>query len=347
MFNGIDLYSDTVTRPSSGMRKAMMEAEVGDEQKGEDPTTLRLEEQVADLVGTSAALFFPSATMANEVAIRLHCRPGDDVIAAEHSHVFFAEAGGPAVHAGVMAKPIITSSGVFDGEMIQHQYRSMKGPHYPVSRLVIVENTTNMGGGEAWPSEKLQSVIQTCRELNLAAHLDGSRIFNASVSRGTSVRELANGFNSVTLCLSKGLGCPAGAVLAFTRESYPEVRRLKQLMGGCLRQSGILAAAGLYALENNVERLVEDHQNAKHLAHLLASLPFLEVETRAPSSNMVYFQWKGKYCSAEAFLEKCTRQCVRFSLVGKNRFRAVTHLDISREDCDTAVRILEKVGDNN
>jgi threonine aldolase len=143
------------------------------------------------------------------------------------------------------------------------------------------------------------------------------------------------------------LGCPAGAVLAFTRESYPEVRRLKQLMGGCLRQSGILAAAGLYALENNVERLVEAHQNAKHLAHLLASLPFLEVETRAPSSNMGYFQWKGKYCSAEAFLEKCTRQCVRFSLVGKNRFRAVTHLDISREDCDTAVRILEKVGDNN
>lgn len=340
MFKGIDLYSDTATKPTPGMRKAMLEAEVGDEQKGEDPTTLALEEKVADLLGKGQSLFFPSATMANEVAIQLLCEPGDEIMAAETSHVFFAEAGGPAVHSRVLARPISSDDGTFPGEDVRKYYRWSQGLSSPISKLVCVENTTNMGGGVPWPGEKLDSVLATCRELNLKTHLDGARLFNAVVASGLSPAEIASRFDTVTLCLSKGLGCPAGALLAFEKGVFPKVRRLKLLMGGALRQSGILAAAGLYALTHHVGRLAEDHHNAGELAVGLGEFPQIQVENSSPRTNMIYFRWMAPSCTPAQFAERCAQRGLRFSRVGENRFRAVTHLDIKSEDIDRALQII-------
>lgn len=344
MFKGIDLFSDTVTRPSSAMKKAMMNAELGDEQKGEDPTTCKLEETVAELLGHETALFFPSATMANEVAIRLHCEPGDELIAAANCHLFFAEAGGPAVHAGALAKPIYTQDGIFTGEEVRHLYMWPKGPHYPLTKLVSVENTTNMGGGVAWSVQQLESVWSAIKDLGLKSHLDGARFFNAQIQSKLSPQTLASRFDTVTICFSKGLGCPMGAVLAFPKAQYAKVRRLKQLMGGAMRQSGILAAAGLYALANNIERLAEDHANARLLAEKLCdAIPQIKVENPQPSTNMVFFTWHSDRMTPAQFLASCLQKGLRFSQSGENRFRAVTHLDVKRQDIEKAVGIVRDI----
>ncbi|MGD9722203.1 MAG: low specificity L-threonine aldolase [Pirellulales bacterium] len=343
MFAGIDFYSDTITRPTRAMRQAMAEAEVGDEQKREDPTTLRLEERMATLLGKTGAMFFPSATLANEIAIRLQCSPGDELIAAEDCHLYFAEAGGPAIHSAVICKAIPTASGIFSGDDVRRQYRWPKGPHYPVSRLVSVENTTNMGGGVAWSKAQLQDVVSAAQELRLKLHMDGSRLFNAAVATALSPREIADGFDTVTVCFSKGLGCPTGAILAFDNVQWDTVRRLKQLFGGAMRQSGILAAACLYALDHHVERLAEDHANARRLAELLSTIGALEVESRAPSSNMVFFRWRSTACGDREFLDRCVAQGVRFSHVGANRFRAVTHMDVSAADVEQAANIVREI----
>ena len=247
----------------------MANAEVGDEQKGEDPTTLRLEERMAELLQHSAAMFFPSATMANEIAIRLQCSPGDELLAADDCHLFLAEVGGPAVHAGAVCKAIATPNGIFSGEDVRRHFRWAQGTHYPLSRLLSVENTTNMGGGVAWPKTMLDDVTATARELGLKLHMDGSRLFNAVTASGLSPGEIAAPFDTVTVCFSKGLGCPTGAILAFDKSHWQTVRRLKQLFGGAMRQSGILAAAALYALDHHVARLAEDHQHAQLLAEQL------------------------------------------------------------------------------
>lgn len=344
MFKGIDLFSDTVTLPTTAMKNAMLVAELGDEQKGEDPTTRKLEEMAAELLGQETALFFPSATMANEIAIRLLCEPGDELIAADNCHLFHAEAGGPAIHAGVMAKPIRTATGIFTGEELRASIRWSKGPHYPVSKLVSVENTTNMGGGIAWDLTTLDSVLSSAKELGLKTHLDGSRLFNAMIKTKTTPRNLAANFDAVTLCLSKGLGCPLGAILAFRKQDYQKVRRLKQLFGGAMRQSGMLAAAGIYALQNHIERLEEDHANATLLANKLATeIPQIRVENLAPSTNMVFFEWLGTNMTASQFNEATLKENLRFSQVGENRFRAVTHLGISSEDIITSVDIVKAI----
>jgi threonine aldolase len=343
MFQGIDLYSDTITKPTRAMRLAMVEAEVGDEQKREDPTTLALEERMAGLLGHSAAMFFPSATMANEIAIRLHCSPGDELVAAEDCHLFFAEVGGPAIHSGVMCRPLAAAGGIFTGEDVRRNFRWNKGPHYPTTRLVSVENTTNMGGGVPWSREQLADVLDAAAELGLKTHLDGSRLFNAQVASGLSPRELAERFDTATVCFSKGLGCATGAILAFDAGQWDAVRRLKQLFGGAMRQSGILAAAALYALDHHVERLAEDHENAKLLAERLAALPALVVETLPPGSNMVFFRWQSPQFSDVEFLKRCTERGVRFSHVAPNRFRAVTHLDVTRENMEQAAQIVREV----
>jgi threonine aldolase len=343
MFKGIDLFSDTMTIPSRTMREAMMDAEVGDEQRGEDPTTERLEKEAAALLGLSSAIFLPSATMANEIAILLHCGRGDEVIAAENAHIFVAEAGGPGFHSGVQARPIETKNGIFDAESVRSRFRPFVGPHFPVSKLVVVENTTNMGGGIPWPIDTLNGVLKMSKELGLKTHLDGSRLLNASVKLNVSPKELAGEFDTVTLCLSKGLGCAVGALLAFHEKEFARVRRLKQVMGGAMRQSGILAAAGLYALENNIERLKDDHDRAVLLAKLISEkVPELVVENNPPETNMVFFRWQGNGPS-EQFLEKCVPQGLRFSMVGENRFRAVTHLNIEKKDIERAVNIMKQV----
>lgn len=345
MFKGIDFFSDTLTRPSTAMKKAMMDAEVGDEQKGEDPTTRRLEEKVADLLGHSSAMFFPSATMANEVAIRLLCEPGDELVAAHNCHLFIAESGGPAIHAGVMLKPIATPNGIFSGDDVRASFRWSKGSHYPVTKLVSIENSTNMGGGIAWSKTQLDSVFEATKTLDLKTHLDGARLFNAAASSSLTPQEIAGRFTTATICLSKGLGCATGAVLVFDKAHWTKVRRLKQLMGGAMRQSGILAAAGIYALDNNLERLSDDHENAALLARLLGEdLSHVTVETPSPSTNMVFFRWTASAVPVADFLKKCEDRGVRFGDVEPpGRIRAVTHLDISREDVLKAATIVKEV----
>jgi len=345
MFTGIDLYSDTMTRPTPAMKQAMMAAEVGDEQKDEDPTTLRLEARVAEITGLGAAMFFPTATLCNQVALKLLSKPGDELLAWEHCHLFFAEAGGPAIHSSLMARPIRSPDGVFTGRDVASTFRGATGPHYPVSRVLSVENTTNMGGGVAWPLDALDSVVETGRALGLKLHLDGSRLFNAAISSAVPPLRLTRGFDTVTLCFSKGLGCAAGAALAFAPEARAEVRRLKQLMGGALRQSGILAAGALYALDRHVERLQEDHDNARRLAlGLVERVPWARVESPSPSTNMVFFEWSHPRLPAADLGKRLADRGLRFSRVGEHRFRAVTHLDVTAGDVDRASAILEETG---
>lgn len=344
MFKGIDFFSDTITKPTAAMKQAMVDAEVGDEQKGEDPTTLQLEAYVADLLGFEAAMFFPSATMANQIAIRLLCDRGDELLAAENCHLFFAESGGPAIHSGVMTRPIKTKTGIFSAEDLSNTFRFSKGPHYPVSKLLSIENTTNMGGGIAWEVDALDAVLSRAKELNLNTHLDGARLLNAAVKLNVKPQRITSKFNTVTLCLSKGLGCPIGAVLTFSHSDYNKVRRFKQLWGGALRQSGMLAAAGIYALKNNIERLAEDHANAEIFANKLHSeIEEIKVENNPLSTNMVFFEWHGANMTSEQFYENCVENGVRFLYLGENRFRAVTHLDVNSEDVNKAIDIIKKV----
>lgn len=344
MSNVIDLYSDTATRPSLAMKKAMMDAELGDEQRGEDPTTRRLEEMSAEMLGHQAAMFFPSATMANEIALRLLTEPGDELIAAETCHLFFAETGGPAIHAGLMARPIRTSTGIFTGDDLRNTYRWSTGPNYPLTKIVSIENTTNMTGGFPWDTASLHSVLSVASALGLKKHLDGSRLFNAVVKTGTSAHVLASPFDTVTICLSKGLGCPIGAILAFPKESFNKVRRMKQLFGGAMRQSGILAAAGIYALQNNIERLNDDHTHAAKLAQRLnEEITEIAVENINPATNMVFFSLQNTTLTPKQFNEACIAKGLRFSVVGVNRFRAVTHLDVSMADIDRAVKIIKEI----
>lgn len=343
MFQGIDFYSDTITRPTAGMRKAIAEAVVGDEQLGEDPTTNTLEERMAGLLGHERAMFFASATLANEIALRMLTQPGDEILAFEQCHLYFAETGGPAIHAGLMTRMIQTDTGVFDGEAVRKGVRPTKGPHYPNTTLLSVENTTNMGGGVAWPMKNLKEVTETARAFGMKTHLDGSRLWNAVAKEKYALKEVGGLFDAVVVCFSKGLGCPTGAVLAFPAKYQDEVRRLKQLFGGAMRQSGILAAACLYALDHHQERIAEDHLNARRLAQALSEFPQLQVETLEPSTNMVFFRWVGPNGSAETFLAACEKKGVRFGSVGGNRIRAVTHLDISAEAVEKTARVVREV----
>lgn len=344
MFKGIDLSSDTASLPTPEMKKAMMQAELGDEMRGEDPTTRQLEEKMAAMLGFNAALFFPSATMANEVAICALTEPGDELLAAEESHLFFAEAGGPAVHANVMCRPIPTGSGIFNGEDVKQTSRAIKGIHLPISKLLSIENTTNIGGGVPWTALQLADVVKTAKELSLKLHMDGARFFNASIKTDLAPAAIAKGFDTVTLCLTKGLGCPVGAILVFDQTLFPKIRRLKQLMGGAMRQSGILAAAGLYALDHHIQRLLEDHHNAQILAKELSDdISQLRVLNNPPATNIVLFEWLSDKISAEQFLKRCTEKGVRFSQVGPRLLRAVTYLNIWTEEVHQAVRVVRDI----
>jgi len=337
----IDLFSDTVTRPTRAMRSAMAEAEVGDEQRGEDPTTRKLEQRAAELLGQEAATFLPSATMANAIAIQLFCGPGDEVLSAENGHVLNYEAGGAAVHARAAVRSIPTWTGVFGKNAVLQRLRPPT-PHAPRPRLVVVENTTNAGGGRPWPVEESDGVLEAARQNGLSVHLDGSRIFNASVALGLPSRRLGLGFDTVTLCLSKGLGCPVGALLAHGAELAHPVRRLKQLMGGAMRQSGILSAAGLYALDHHVERLAEDHHHARVLAEGLEELGQLVVEKIPLRTNMVYFEVPDRY-SPDRLEQELLAGGVRVSRVHSRRFRAVTHLDVDSTGITEALKVFRAV----
>lgn len=344
MFRGIDLYSDTVTLPTDAMRQAMVNAEVGDEQRQEDPTTRQLEQYVAELLGKDTALFFPSATMANEVAIQLNCPRGTELIAYENCHLFRAECGGPAIHAGVQARPISSTTGIFSGADILAKFTPATAPHFPLTSMVSVENTTNLAGGIAWSLEELADVVETSKNLGLKLHLDGARLFNAVTQTSLTPKTLASRFDTITLCLSKGLGCPIGAVLAFDSSQHEIARRLKHQMGGALRQSGILAAAGIYALENHIGRLAEDHETARLLRDGIEGISGFEVEKHPRATNMAFFNIPEGKVNAENFHLATQERGVRFSPMGGRRFRAVTHLGIEKQHITQTLEIIRQVG---
>lgn len=345
MFNGIDISSDTATLPTDPMKTAMVEAVLGDEQKGEDPTTLELEEHIAELLGFERALFLPSATMANQVAVRLLCDAGNELIGAENCHIFTSESGGIAVHSGVMRRAIPTKTGVFTAMDLRNAYSSRRGDRYPVPQCIVIENTTNLGGGIAWDLNTLDEVLAVAKELKLKAHLDGARLFNAAVKLGVEPKRLTACFDTVTICLSKGLGCPVGAVLALSEENYEKALRLKHLFGGALRQSGMLAAAGLYALKNNINSLATDHHHAALFAEQLRrEIPKIRVENSQHSTNMVFFSWQGEHLSPKQFLEECVKAGFRFSHIEGNRFRAVFHLGIKEQDVYVVIEKLKSIG---
>jgi threonine aldolase len=333
----IDLRSDTLTKPTAGMRRAMAEAEVGDEQKREDPTVIALEERAAELLGQEAAVYVPTATMANQIALRLLSEPGDEVIAEANAHVFRYELGGPAVHSGLSMRPIRTADGLYGPDDVAELVSPPGDLHAPPSRILCVENTHNGGGGRVWPPARLGAVLAEARRHGLAVHLDGARLMNAEVASGVSAAELGRGFDTVTLCLSKGLGCPLGAVLATSADRAPKARRFKHMFGGAMRQAGVVAAAGLYALDHHVERLADDHANARRLAEGLAAAG-LPVEVEAIESNFVLLDAGRLGMTGDETLARLRAEGVLLSFsVAKDVLRAVTHLDVDAADIEVAI----------
>jgi threonine aldolase len=336
----INLYSDTQTKPSAGMRAAIAAAEVGDEQRGEDPSVNALCERMADLMGKEAAVFMPSGTMCNEVAVLVHCRPGDEVIGASDCHILAYEGGAPAALAGVLVSPLPSVRGQFTPEMVESGVR-FRSRYSPNTKLMTAEQTANMGGGSVWPAAQLDAVAAAAKRHGLATHLDGARLMNAVVASGIPARQHAAGFDTAWLDFTKGLGAPLGAVLCGSRDMITEAWRWKQRMGGAMRQGGICAAGCLYALDHNVERLAEDHANARMLATGLGQLPGITAET--PETNLVFFDVSGTGMTAEAFSRAIEAEGVRMGAQGPMRVRACTHLDISEADIRTALDVAERV----
>ncbi|MBS0519021.1 MAG: low specificity L-threonine aldolase [Proteobacteria bacterium] len=341
----IDLYSDTKTKPSPAMRKAMAEAEVGDEQKFEDPTVERLRQRVCELLGKEDAVFLPSGTMANQIAIRVHCRLGDEVIADRTAHIINAESGGTAANSGVMIRMLDGPNGVFTGEQVQAAIRDPNSRNAPRSRLVSIENTSNAGFGTVWPLATMQGVATVARAAGLSLHMDGARLANACVKSGTQAKDYAACVDSLWLDYTKGLGAPVGASLAGSKEFIKEAWRQKQMLGGSMRQSGIIAAAALHALDHNWDRLAEDHDNAHHLASGIANIKGLECDAPRMQTNLVFFDVKKPGWTAARLVEACRERGVGMgtSAGSSTRIRAVTHLDVSRADIDTALKVISDV----
>ena len=333
----IDLRSDTLTQPTSGMRKAISEAIVGDEQKREDPTVIALEERAAALLGQEESVFVPTATMANQIALRVHSKPGDEVLAEARSHIFLYELGGPAVHSGLVMKPIVAADGRFTADDVRALAHPVEDVHVPRTRVVSVENTHNGGGGRVWPLEQVREVTAATRELGLRAHLDGARLMNAAVASGVAASDYGREFDTVTLCLSKGLGCPLGAVVAGSAENMFQARRYKHLFGGAMRQAGIVAAAGLYALDHHVERLADDHANARRLGEGLAAAG-LPVDPDQVESNFVLLDAGALGLSADEAVARLKAEDVLLSFASdRDVLRAVTHYGVTEADVDRAL----------
>ena len=328
--NLINLYSDTQTRPTPAMRQAMFEAPVGDEQKGEDPSVNRLCAMTAELVGKEDAVFLPSGTMCNEVAILVHCRKGDEIIADKTAHIINSEAGGPAALAGALIRPLDGVGGVYTADQAEAAVRA-NSRYTPTTSMIVVAQTSNFGGGTVWPLETIRAIAEVARRHELALHMDGARLMNACVASGVAAADYAAPFDSLWIDLSKGLGCPIGGVLAGSGDFIARAWRWKQRLGGAMRQAGIIAAAGVYALENNVERLAEDHANARLFADLLADVPGIAVEPEAVATNIVFFDVGGTGLTADQVAERLADHGVRIGPMGEDLMRAVTHLDVTTE----------------
>ena len=333
----VNLFSDTQTKPTEGMRAAIAAAEVGDEQRWDDPTVLRLQERVAELLGFEAALFLPTGTMCNVIGFRLHIRAGGEAAYLHPlAHPLRAEAGGPAAISGATLWPLDGPRGTFTAETLAAALVP-PGDRYGVrSRLVSVENTTNLAGGAIWPVDQLREVVALARERGLRLHLDGARLLNAVVASGVPASTWCDGFDTAWIDFTKGLGAPVGAVLAGSRELIDEAWRYKQMFGGALRQAGIVAAGCLYALDHHVDRLAEDHANAARLAAGLTDLGF---DVVPPDTNIVVFSVP----DAWDFVARMSQAGVDLTPLGTDRVRAVTHLDVSADDIETALETARRI----
>lgn len=335
----IDLRSDTVTRPTPGMRQAIATAEVGDDMVGEDPTVNRLEARVAALFGKEAAVLACSGTQSNQMAVWTHCTPGDELLIHETGHIANFEAGGPAALSGVMCRTLPGRFGLIDVPDLQGKVRPVN-QHFCRTRLVCLENTTNMGGGRAYPLSQVERIGAWTREHGLRLHVDGARFFNAAAARGYAPAEFARHVDTVSLCFSKGLGCPMGSILVGSAEDMARARRARKLFGGALRQAGIVAAAALYALDHHVERLAEDHANARTLAEALAEIDGLHIDPADVETNLVFFEIDPHLGTAAQLSAALLGRGVRINPSGPHRLRACTHLDVTRDDILTAADAL-------
>jgi threonine aldolase len=333
----IDLRSDTLTQPTEAMRRAIAEASVGDDQKREDPTVNELERRAAEFLGHEEAVYLPTATMANQIALNILGRPGDALLVERHAHIMLSELGGPAAHSGLLTIGLSGTNGRFSPDQVVGEIRDRTSVHVAPTRLVAVENTHNSSGGRVWPLEEIDAIVATCREHELAVHLDGARLVNASTALGVTPARIGAAFDTVTLCFSKGLGCPLGAVIAGSSELMAQARRGKHYFGGAMRQAGIVAAAALYALDHHVERIADDHARARRLGEALheagVSVDLDQVETNFVQIDVGPDRPGG--------IERMKERGVLVSTtVHPTVVRAVTHLDISDDDIDQAIEVI-------
>lgn len=338
----IDLRSDTVTKPTPEMRKAMAEAEVGDDVFGDDPTVNRLQERVAALLGKEAAIYVPSGSMANQTSIRAQTQPGEEIIAHADSHIYHYEAGAPAALSGCSLRLLPGERGLFDADAVRAAVRPPDS-HFPRSSLVVVENTHNRGGGTCWSVEAVAKIREVADEFGMKMHLDGARLMNCCVARGRKPTDYTKYFDTVSICFSKGLGAPVGSAVAGTRDMIKRVHRYRKMFGGGMRQAGVIAAGALYALEHHVERLAEDHANAKKLAQAIAEMPNVSIDLNSVETNILYFDVSPSFGPAKALCDALRERGVLMISTAPQRIRAVTHLDVSADAIDRAVAMLKNV----
>ncbi len=338
----IDLRSDTVTKPTPPMRRAMAEAEVGDDVFGEDPTVNALQERVAKLLGKEDAIFVPTGTMANQLAIKSHTQPGDEVITEATSHLYNFEGGAGGAISGVQFYCVKGTRGILDPSQIEEAVRPIDH-HFAVTRLICLENTHNRGGGSIYPVDKMADIYRVAKARGFLVHLDGARLWNASVAAGIPPRQYAQWADSVSVCLSKGLGTPLGSLVTGSKVFIDRVHRFRKMFGGGMRQVGIIAAAGIYALDHHMERLKEDHENAKHLARGLKELKGVSIDPEEVQTNIIILKIAEAETTAPRVVEAMRKHGVLIHLIGKAQIRLVTHLDVTREDIHKALTAFEQV----
>ena len=336
----VDLISDTVTRPTKGMLEAMMNAKVGDDVFKSDPTVNLLQETAAQMFGMEDALFFPSGTMANQTAIKLHTQPGDRIFCDKWAHVYQYEGGGAAFNSGVTCKLIDGDRGMFTCDQLNTAIAGRADIHVPYSRLVCIENTTNKGGGACWDFEELKKIKQICEENKLSYHLDGARLFNALVAKNETPKQYGELFDTISICLSKGLGAPVGSLLLGSRQSMEKALRVRKLFGGGMRQAGFLAAAGLYALENHVERLSEDHQKAKEIETVLKSLSYVKKVEPVETNILIFYVHDDM--NVDDFIKQMAKKEILLTPMGDGKIRIVTHLDFTKSQLNYLLKTLKE-----
>ncbi len=338
----IDVRSDTVTQPTPEMLQAMMSAPLGDDVYSEDPTTNLLQEKLADLFGKKMALFVPSGTMSNQLAVKTHTQPGDELLCDSTCHIYTWEAGGPAVLSGVTCRTIEGQYGILDVAQLKDKIRP-GNEHYVRTKLVCLENTHNRGGGKIYPLEKIKLISDWARENNLRMHLDGARLWNAIIASGISAKNWASHFDSVSVCFSKGLGCPIGSALIGSEEFIKQARRNRKLFGGAMRQSGVIAAAALYAIENHVERLAIDHQNAKLISQAIKNSRFFSLEPAEVETNLIWFRVDPDFANASRIANDARNCGILISPLTNEHLRICTHLNVNKTDCQKIIDFIESV----